>query len=67
MRHYLIKYDTNLQTFPEQKSVKPGSKFLFHFVDILELKVFTEGILDTSFITPKIRKILSIDRKKSCF
>ncbi len=32
--------------------MKPGSKFLFGFVDILELKVFPEGIWDLFFITP---------------
>jgi len=32
---------------------KPGSKVLFHFVYILEAKLFTDGVLDISFfITP---------------
>uniref|UniRef100_A0A8C1WTM3 Chloride channel, voltage-sensitive 2b n=1 Tax=Cyprinus carpio TaxID=7962 RepID=A0A8C1WTM3_CYPCA len=38
--------------FPEYKSElwkKPGLKFLFDFVGILELKFFTEGILNLSF------------------
>jgi len=41
-----------LHLFPEEKSehwIKPDSKFLFHFVDILGAKIFTEGILDISF------------------
>ncbi len=35
--------------FPEYRSenqIKPGLKFLFAFVDILELKVFAKEILD---------------------
>lgn len=38
--------DTNLRAFSEHKSkhwIQPGSK-LFHFVDILKLKVFQKGI-----------------------
>jgi len=41
-----------LHTFPEHKSehwMKPGLKFLFHFVDISELNIFTVGILAMSF------------------
>ena len=48
MRHYLSKYGTNLHTYPDHKSefwIKPGSKFLFNLVDILESKVFTDLFL----------------------
>lgn len=40
-----------LHGFPEHKSkhwIKPGSKLVFRFVDILELKVLQKGILDVS-------------------
>ncbi len=37
---------TNLHIFPE---LKPDSKFLFDFVDILVLNVFPEGIWNFSF------------------
>ena len=48
------------------------ARFLFflHFVDILEAKVFTEGILDISFYHSLNQKILSTAYKKpflSCF
>lgn len=44
-----------MHTFPEQKSehwIKPGFKFLFHFVYVLEFKVFLEGILGVCFYHP---------------
>lgn len=49
--------------FPEQKYVqwlKPGSKFLFYFVDTFESMVFTEGGLDLFFYHSINPKILSI-------
>jgi len=42
---------TNLDSFPEQKSehlIKLGSKFIFHFVDIIEVKVFIQGVIGFS-------------------
>ncbi len=44
--------------------MNPGSKFLFDFVNILELKFFQEGILDFSFYHCINQKILSTDRKQ---
>ena len=35
MRHYLIKYALICIHFQNIHRIKPGSKFLFHFVDIL--------------------------------
>ncbi len=59
MRHDLIKYALCSNTFAESDYwIKPGSKFLFGFVDILKSKVFTKGILDLSIN----QKILSADR-----
>jgi len=49
-----------LHTFIEQKSwMKSGLKLLFHLFDILEPKVFTEGILDISVYHSTNQKILS--------
>lgn len=48
IRHYLI----NLHTFSRQKSkhwLKLSSKSLFYFVDILESKVFIDGIFISLF------------------
>ncbi len=45
MKHYLIKYALICKHI-EQKSehrIKPGSKFLFHFVDTLKLKIFADA------------------------
>ena len=62
-----------LHTFPEQKSehwIKLGSKFLFHFVHILDAQVFTQGILDISFYHSKNHKTLSTVQKNQfspCF
>jgi len=45
---HLIKYALICMIFTEQKSehrIKPGSKW-FYFVDILEIRGFTEEILD---------------------
>ncbi len=57
----------NLHTFLVQKSkhwMKSVSKFLFNFFDILESKVFTEGILGIAVCHFIIQKILRTDRKQ---
>ncbi len=61
--HYLIKYglicisfrNTNLKNL-----IKPSSKLIF--VDILKLKVLTQGILDVLFYYYINQKTLSTDR-----
>jgi len=40
---------TNLHNFQKRNLKKSGSKVLFHFVYILEAKLFTDGVLDISF------------------
>ena len=50
-----------------QHWIKPGSKFLFHFVDILESKVFTERILDIFLYHSINQKILSLVIKNIYF
>ncbi len=60
----------NLDSFSEHKSeywMKPDSKLWFDFIHTLELRVFTEGILDFSFYHPINQKILSTDRKQTHF
>ncbi len=47
--------------------MKQVSKFLFNFFDILESKVFTEGILGISFCHSIIQKTLRTDRKHYIF
>ncbi len=42
---------------------KARFKLLFHFVSILELEVFTEGICISIFITPSIRKYCQQNEK----
>uniref|UniRef100_A0A672L1N2 Mucolipin TRP cation channel 3 n=1 Tax=Sinocyclocheilus grahami TaxID=75366 RepID=A0A672L1N2_SINGR len=51
--------------YKSEHRLKPGSKFLFDFVDVLELKVFIEGNLDFSFYHSINKKILSTARKIS--
>ena len=51
-----------MHTFWDDKSedrIKRGSKLLFHFLDILETKENTEGILDISNYHFRNQKILS--------
>ncbi len=62
MLHYAIKHAQICINVLEH-CTKPGSKFLFRFVDILELKVFTEGILDIFLHYSINQKILSTVRK----
>ena len=60
----------NLHTFREHKSedwIKPGSKLLFHFLDILETKRITEGILDIFSYHSINQKIVSTGIKKNIF
>ncbi len=46
--HYISLVDwMNLHTF-NKHCIKPGSKFLFRFVDILESKFFTKVSFDMS-------------------
>ena len=59
-----------MHTFPEHKSehwIKPGSKLLFQFLDMVEPKFFTQGILDISFYQSINQKILSTVIKKINF
>ena len=52
----------NLHTFQVHKSedwIMPGSKLLFPFLDILETKQITEGILDISSYHSVNHKIVS--------
>ncbi len=63
IRRYLIKY-ANLHTFPEQKTeywIKPGSKFLFYFVDILKGKCFYRGYFGYLFYNSINQKMHSTD------
>ncbi len=66
MMDRLIKYAL-ICIFQEQKSehwMKPASKCLFNFVDILESEVFTEGILDFFIYHAIKQKLLSPFQKK---
>jgi len=56
-----------LHIFPEEKSehwIKPDSKLLFHFVDILESKGFYKEDLDLSFYHSINQKKMSTAIKK---
>ena len=47
--------------------LKPDSKLLFHYVDTLEMKLYTEGIVDMSSYQPINQEIPSVVIKKRIF
>ena len=67
IRHYLLKYALICIHLKKTKSeywIKPGSKFFFHCVHILDEKKITEGFMDIYFCYPVNQNILSVALKK---